>query len=274
MKKTFWILCLPWILQAYDARVVSVNGVVTADAKNIAPGQVLKDGQTIETQENSGAKLLFTDKTLLDIGPKSKIKLGNQKELQEIELDFGQVKTSIEKKTPLKERFRVRTKTSVLSARGTVFVVEMDHGKAGQNFKTTVGEGNVEVRGVQQDKTFTLRAGNQASWKVGLNSNAFPALQPKVLDTKELGNVFTKAQVVDKTFNQSVNVQGQSSQGAKATLSLAFQTGIGRNPASQEQGKAEVFQKEVLNPADRVRDGTYGTSQIANTPVTVIFVPN
>lgn len=151
----------------YIARAVSVSGKVLArgDADGgsqmtfLKPGDKLFKGSIVNTGSNGAAKLLMTDRTILDLGPSSLFKM-NDYQLKkgeigdrkvDLSLDYGTVRASVnEKLTTNKAKFTIRTKAATMGVRGTEFVVNAPipaTGAAIEPPKTslTVMHGKVEV---------------------------------------------------------------------------------------------------------------------------------
>lgn len=118
-----------------DIKVSSKSGK-TEPAKI---GTKVTEGDTVQSGHDSRAKIVMTDKNVLNISPDSKMtieKYQNNGDTKNVELkvEFGKVRASVEQKYDGdKSKFNVRTPTAVAGVRGTDFMM-------GYNSQTRVSE--------------------------------------------------------------------------------------------------------------------------------------
>ncbi len=196
------------------ARVVTVNGNVTASGHPLIPGDKLVAGETIETLEGASAKIILYDRSVIDIGPSSSFRVKEVHETEgtpniETELDWGTVRSSIQKKIGKRSKFILHTKASVLAVRGTEFVVNVDR-KSDSSLieKVTVSDGIVNVTSAGQ-KDVSLDAGKQIIQEASLQNKDWivaSALKVTELTPTAVNDIIAHATVVDHTFNQAVIV--------------------------------------------------------------------
>lgn len=228
------------------ARAISVAGnVLIRKAKQTEQqGRALRSGEAIfsddviKTASGASLKLLFTDKTVLDLGPGSQLNVneyklkdkdGSDREVT-MSLDYGKIRASVNTPVGTKGKFLIRTKTTTMGVRGTEFVVAADavtgpagkDGKPNQTVKTeiTVVHGKVEVRDSASPMSapVALTAGKQLVSTAAMNGDR--VLQrssasdgPKVveLSSSQVKAVVSEAKVEDHTFKQAVVIENSGS---------------------------------------------------------------
>ena len=116
------------------AKAIIVKGKVSAmiDGKKVAlkRGMWIPEGATVQTQKKSFTKLLFIDKSSMNIGPDSKMKIDSfpKKDAGIITLIKGQIRSKVTKnymdmKKKNKSKLFIKTKTAAMGVRGTDFMV-------------------------------------------------------------------------------------------------------------------------------------------------------
>lgn len=262
------------------ARVVTVRGeVIKRGEWNLTSKTPLKanetilEGDTIESKKGGAVKLLFTDKTIVDIGADTtfkvkeyRIKQGGNRQVS-LELPEGKIRTSVNQPVGQSGSFRLKTRSVVMGVRGTEFVVESREALA-QGATTeapptqiTVLEGNVAVAQTsspggaqspsgfgQTGETQSVSAGQQltaglspsAGGATGADSTASGA-QPsggvQTISATQAAAVAQSATVSDTTFKSSVDLEGGSSQGSSdSSSSQKSDSGSGQ---SKSEGKSD-----------------------------------
>lgn len=255
-----------YAVEDYIARAVSVNGKVLVRGEGTSGGQMaflkagdkLYKGTILNTGSTGSAKLLMTDKTILDLGPSSLFKV-NEYQLQagavgdrkvDISLDYGTVRASVnEKITSNKGKFTIRTKAATMGVRGTEFVVNAalaTQDSAGLSTslpKTslTVMHGKVEVAdlGLPGAPPVAVTPGFQFS-KAGDGPGEVAKLPPQ-----EVAQVKADAFQKDMTFMQAISfdtekpAKGQQPNEDKGPVQGGKQTleNIGTNVEMQANDK-------------------------------------
>ena len=234
------------------ARAVSVTGEVKIGNRDVRVGDEIPAGQMIRTGPTGAAKLLLADKSIVDLAKDTAFTI--ESSVQDVgsstKLDFGMVRSSIQKKMEKKIKFQMRTKTAVLAVRGTEFIVRS--GGSGQKVadQITVRDGQVAVGQGGGIATRMLNPGDQLS-TVGRfvnNQVQIDTRQTTVTQIKPeaMAAITNQATVPDTTFIQRIEVpangNGNGMKGAgDGTLAIAAakvvqDVGNGRNPASQTDG--------------------------------------
>lgn len=92
-------------------------------------GDGIYEGDLINTSSNSTLKILFADKSLVDLGPSTvvkverfKLKKVGDREVQ-LSMLYGKVRAAVHQKVGQQGRFLFRTRSATMGVRGTEFVV-------------------------------------------------------------------------------------------------------------------------------------------------------
>lgn len=237
-------------------RAVSVNGEVLVGAKQIAAGEKLKVGDKVVTKKGS-AKLLFPDRSLVDVGPASsfQIKELDGKNKANSQLDFGMVRALVKKKLDGNKTFTIRTGTSVLAVRGTEFAVNVEPLPNG-TFKesVTVAEGRVDISPPAGGAFVSVNAGQQFRSDFKPTDVRGPAsdgaTQVVTLKENEVKKQIDSVKVTDQTFNHVVNVgEGMNSGGGGAgSVTLAAVATEFKPPPTFKNGELDKAAEGMKAP--------------------------
>ena len=106
----------------------------------------VEEGAVVKTGEKSFAKLIFTDKSQMNVGPSSELKIEkfSDKEAGVIDVVKGKIRSQVSKdylqmKDQDKSKLFIKTKNAVMGVRGTDFMITTN----GQNTATVLFEGQV-----------------------------------------------------------------------------------------------------------------------------------
>ena len=219
------------------ARVVSVNGQATAGKRGLKPGDTVDAGETISTDANSEVKLLFPDRSVVDLGPATSFKLlpspaAESEETVSAEVEWGTVRSSIRKKLDKKGKFFLKTKSSVLAVRGTEFIVNIARTEKTFKEEVVVSEGKVEVRSQngKGEAPVLLVPGKQFGREYefkGANLVATGAAKISDLNAQQLANRFSQNTIVDHTYVGATEISSDRKSPNNPD---------GRGPASQGPG--------------------------------------
>ncbi len=133
------------------AEVISTQGTVTASAGPVATGSKISEGGQLTTGDASFITIRLADGSTLTVQPKSVVRLETARQLANtggvtdtvVRLDSGRIETTAAKQKNSGARYEIRTPTSNMGVRGTMFRVAADEsGKRGQG---EVVEGLVAV---------------------------------------------------------------------------------------------------------------------------------
>lgn len=133
--------------------VIAASGSVTSAAGSIVLGSKVSEGDRLRTGDDSFVTIKLADGSTLTVQPKSNVRMEAARQLANtggvtdmvVRLDSGRVETNVAKQKNTAARYEIRTPTSNMGVRGTLFRVGADEsGKKGQG---EVVEGLVAVSG-------------------------------------------------------------------------------------------------------------------------------
>ena len=140
------------------AKVIILKGTVNAFFKDGKAVQVqidqwLPEGAKITTQDKSFVKLLFIDKSQMNLGPKSEMEIASfpKNEAGIISLVKGQLRSKVTKDymqmdDKSKSKLYIKTKSAAMGIRGTDFQVNFN--EANQNTSLITFERAVAMTGI------------------------------------------------------------------------------------------------------------------------------
>ena len=142
------ILLTAWSVSADQGvgKIVSVTGQVMAriekkdqGRKSVPQVRVLKPGDSvfredvINTGSEGSVKILFSDQSIMDLGPSSLFKVDQfesgsdpKKRKVEMSLAYGRVRAAINQKVGSEGKFKIKTRAATMGVRGTEFYVISD----------------------------------------------------------------------------------------------------------------------------------------------------
>jgi hypothetical protein len=141
-------------LSAFGAQKVAVVKLLRGDVKKLTIGKTenlklndwVAEGDVVKTATKSFVKLIFLDKSHMNVGPGSEMKIEkfNGKEAGVIDIIKGQVRSQVTKdylqiQDQDKSKLFIKTSNAVMGVRGTDFMVTTN----GQNTATVLFEGSV-----------------------------------------------------------------------------------------------------------------------------------
>lgn len=138
------------VVKLIRGEVDSINGGKTSRLK---VDDWVSDGAVVKTAEKSFVKLVFIDKSQMNIGPASEMKIEkfDDKDSGVIDLVKGKIRSQVTKdylqiQDKDKSKLFIKTKTAVLGVRGTDFMVSTN----GENTATVLFEGEVVFNKLDQ----------------------------------------------------------------------------------------------------------------------------
>lgn len=165
-----------------SAKVVQVQGVVRmsqltrlrANEVELKVDDVVHSGDRVVSEKGATVQLLLPDGSLIDLGPETQVLVnvsGGGEIPSEAQLARGVLRAIVKAQSEKKERFRIRTRSSVLSARGTEFSVAVESLPRGTKEKVVVAEGVVDwSHGGKVAKSLT--AGTQLTYRSSSDKGA------------------------------------------------------------------------------------------------------
>lgn len=149
------LLALPGHANDGVAKVIILKGTVEAtnldgSKQTLKKGMWLKEGARVVTQAKSFAKLLFIDKSSMNVGPNSEMKIKEfpKSEAGIIQLMKGQIRSKVTKdymnmKDKNKSKLFIKTKTAAMGVRGTDF--QVNYNPVNEATSLVTFEGNVAM---------------------------------------------------------------------------------------------------------------------------------
>lgn len=127
---------------ASAGRAISVSGIVLVRNENLKlpkmqslkPGDTIEKGSVINTSSNGAVKILFSDKSIIDLGASTLFKVDEYNLKNEADrevgmsLPYGKIRASVNVPVSARGKFTIRTKAATMGVRGTEFVILSDLG--------------------------------------------------------------------------------------------------------------------------------------------------
>lgn len=130
-----------------------VDSTIGGKTSRLKVDDWVSDGAVVKTAEKSFVKLVFIDKSQMNIGPSSEMKIEkfDDKDSGVIDLVKGKIRSQVTKdylqiQDKDKSKLFIKTKTAVLGVRGTDFMVSTN----GENTATVLFEGEVVFNKLDQ----------------------------------------------------------------------------------------------------------------------------
>ena len=183
-----------------NAEVIALQGQVESSNGVLAVGSRVGEGDKLKTGSNGFVSIRLADGSILKVQSKSSIQLENARQLANtggvgdtvVKLEQGRVETSVTKQKGSGARYEIRTPTSNMGVRGTVFRVGSDD--TGRRALSEVVEGMVDVGSTGQAKILTLPAGFGTVVEAGKPPSAPISLLPAP-DLSAVATVASKPQI-------------------------------------------------------------------------------
>jgi hypothetical protein len=154
MKASTLVLVLFFSVSAFAQTKVAIVKLIRGEADVLTLGKTTKlkvddwvqNGDVIKTAEKSFVKLIFVDKSLMNVGPKSEMKIESfaGKDSGVIDLVKGKIRAQVTKdylqiKDRDKSKLFIKTPNAVMGVRGTDFMISTN----GTNTATVLFEGEI-----------------------------------------------------------------------------------------------------------------------------------
>jgi hypothetical protein len=284
------------------AKVVILKGQVKAKLANgqvidVKADQSLPEGAVLQTSEKSFVKLIFIDKSQMNLGPNSQMIINAfpKKEAGIITLVKGQIRSQVTKdymemEDKSKSKLYIKTKTAAMGIRGTDFQVNFN--PENQNTSLITFEGKVAMAHIErgerevkfdQNKLERIVSSEKAVLVVkdqisAVNLNvAERAMVPTVLGTTQL-NALKENETGVKESVESDKKQFRNPLPPGADSSLFSNTASGKEVSATDKTNASpngffnVKTGEYKLPAGSIVD--LNTVNIIPPPVNAVYDPN
>ena len=291
--------------------IVSVSGVafirpekstepLPKSPPRVRAGDNVYVGDVINTSSEAGVKILMRDKSIVDLGSSSLIKVdedmqrhGNDRKAK-LDLMFGKVRVAVTKKIEGDGKFVVKTKGATMGVRGTEFsVTESIPASLSRGDKSpeaiqekaspkkaetvvTVFQGKVDVASAPKPKiegqvnsapapaVVSLTAGTQLTTGASVPASA---AQPVKLTEVQMSALKVETKIVDNTFAKAITIEPMNS---------SNDSGANRSPASEGGGSSTgpviaMVPKDLpqIKPSDMPPPDVMGRPAI-NNPFTTV----
>lgn len=225
-------------------------------------GEFLSEGTHLETKDLSFLKLILSEQSILDLGPRTKLvlkdcspKKSRNKALSqiEVELELGKLRANVNPNARDKRKsFKIKTPTSVFAVRGTELYLTWGKESSGKvQEKVAVTSGEVEARSISsRNRTpALLSSGTSFIFSEGASRIAkFGLMEQRKLEEN--------VKIEDKSFEESVdltkNTDG-SAQKLEQIAKLESSRDIGSTQdSSNKDKKGELDPLSSVNRADNL----------------------
>ncbi len=174
----------------------SVFVVSDAQTRPLASGEQLKKGERVRTAKDSNAVLRLGDGSTVEMRERSEFSVTENMRGVTVRLDRGDVIVEAEKQH--NGRLYVQTPDSLVSVKGTIFVVES--GTKGSRVSVVEGEVKVDHAGKEE----TLLPGDQATTNAGLDRTTVSGSVAWSRNAAKYTNLVTELTKLRKDLNQRV----------------------------------------------------------------------
>lgn len=234
--------------------------------RRLKPGDSVFEGDVLNTDSQAALKILMSDRTVLDIGPSTMLKVDEYKLKKvkdrdvQMSVGYGKIRALVSEKVSERGKFKVHTRAATMGVRGTEFIVEQDlasnrtpsasgapeAASSRDSSRFTVVHGKVDVVQVASSgASRALASGPSVILTQGMQVDANAGVAPQVanLSTEALGGLRQEVKIEDNTFASAVDVSisGSDTIGAAAAfIDQAILAG-GFVPQASELGMPGVF---------------------------------
>jgi len=192
-------------------KVVILKGVARTQKGPLKIGDPIFPKDVISTEKNSAVKVLMTDRSIIDVTEQTVFRVDGY-ELKnvhdrkvDLSVDFGRIRSSVNKKLNQKGSFLIRTKSSVLAVRGTEFVVASKEIDGKMKDEITVFEGKVDVASHLATHPVSLLPGSQLSFEtasgVETPRRSWDTFRVRELSTPQMDTVLGDTRIAEIPFS-------------------------------------------------------------------------
>lgn len=258
-----------------DVKLLSKG--VTSPAK---VGQRVNEGDSILTGPDSRAKIVMSDKNVLNISPDSKMEItiyknDESKESRKVELkvDYGKVRAGVEQKyDDDKNTFQIKTPTAVAGVRGTDFSVGFNRNSGKTEivtFKGLVAFGKANNVGKLENPVL-VRPGEKTELLPGQAPQPPQSLPPQELATQNIETVAdTKDINNSNSNNQNLTAENPTENKETSNKNESNNSSTG-NEKSQESNSSPVATSPQSTSDDKSKSPEAGSQ---NNPNSTIATP-
>lgn len=186
--------------------VIATKGVVSSSSGAVSVGSKLKEGDKLTTPEGGFVTVKLADGSTLTVQPKSSVRVETARQLVNsggvtdtvMRLESGRVETSVAKQKHASARYEIRTPTSNMGVRGTMFRVGAD--ESGKRAQSEVVEGLVAIASAGPASATSASLPLKAGFGTFVEAGKPPAPPVVLLSAPDVSKLPAKIQKTDARF--------------------------------------------------------------------------
>jgi hypothetical protein len=248
-----------------DVRIARDEAVPGTPAK---PNDTIKNSDVVKTGTNASAKILFTDQSIMDLGPNSALKISDyalkdgENRTGSFNLLYGKLRALVTNKVGPNGKVEVKSAGTVMGVRGTEFVVDTPKSSVGGPVVTptvmviaglvqvrppsgqifSVGAGQMANAGATVEASSSPKSGvEKKSGSAETSANASKSSPVQQVSADQMQQALGNAKTEDNTFSNTLNLSASNGGGksqARETLSQvgSFVANMSVPPPPSESG--------------------------------------
>lgn len=191
---------------SFASSLFYTKGEVKVDGQAAQKGDEVKVGQIIETGPGALAIIDIEGGSKLKVEPNGQVKLtllNHEKKGSLISLLKGKIITKARKLETDKDRLQIDARKASFAVRGTLFFVGIDNSKKQDDVWMCVEHGEVVVRGSQEKKVTSVKAGEGVVVKNAQKTSApayFPWTSKINWEVEETSEIKDNEDVIEKAY--------------------------------------------------------------------------
>ncbi len=281
---SFFALCVSSFAADKAARAIIVKGdvsyTVEGKTQKVKRNQWLPEGAEVETQKGSFAKLMFIDRSSINVGPASKMKIETfpQDKAGIISLVKGKIRSKVTKNymnnsETDKSKLFIKTKTAAMGVRGTDFQVSFNEDNDSTSLVTfegavAMGQINGDLGRFDQSKLESIVSSTSAVMvRRGQFSGASPK-QEKVTAPTKISPV--QLETLEKNEVPGLKTSAEASGGNGASNTPAAEVAKGPTKKYRSIVPPGMDAKEVANTSSSLESAI---TQVAGPQVSAVVAP-
>lgn len=190
MKQMFFLIFFLMTFSSFASTKVALVKLIRGEVSALVLGKTIKlklddwveEGAVIKTEDKSFIKLIFTDKSQMNVGPNSQMKIEkfSGKDSGVIDLVKGKIRSQVTKdylqiKDKDKSKLFIKTSNAVMGVRGTDFMISTN----GQTTSTILFEGEIVFNRLEnRSETSSSRLEDVVDRGVRILPGEFSVMEP------------------------------------------------------------------------------------------------
>ncbi len=250
-----------------------------ASSHSVLATEPIYQGDVVQTGESGSVKMVFSDDSIIDIGPKTMFKVetfhsqGEGSRIGVFTVLYGRIRALVSKALTPDSKFEVKTANASMGVRGTEFIVSApgDISRSGNSATIGGSSSRTDVTVISGHVALALPRGSGPPLSIGPNmqASAFAGMKvlPKaeVLNMSQIGALAQQARVADNTFVRTVSMD----KGVRNESAPRAATSVAAAVNSVGTGSASVSDKEDTKNVKGI--GTFSVlDSLTDTPATLL----